>query len=63
MDSSSIAPLYDLYIGHKDKEPDPTKLEDMSEEERFKLFELACTRTGLQLDPALFKKEAKTNKG
>jgi len=48
----------EFYTGVKDQIQAPTRLEDMSEAERMKLFEEACKQTNVQLDPSIFKKDS-----
>ena len=48
--------LVELYTGTKEKAPKPTKLEDMSEQDRLAAYEQACKAAGIELDPTLFTK-------
>ena len=44
----------DLTLGLSGKK-NPSKLADMSEEERRKLYDAACKAAGIEIDPAAFK--------
>ncbi len=52
-----ISELAELYMGFKDNAKRIEKMENMTEEERVKLFEQACAQAGVPIDPELFTKK------
>lgn len=57
VDRAPISKLVELYLGVKGDKVKAKKLADMTEAERLDLFKSACTKTGIKLDPSLFKKK------